>query len=204
MIARDRNVKSRLKASLVVAVKWMFDYLFIWSLMIVTMYLVKRVYGSHRPYFFSVCQPSTVNCTVGSLVTDYTCENPDLTPKRRKLISESFPSAHACWATYISVFAICYIHSRIPKLKIKFIKPALQGIFLAYMLILGASRIFDNAHHPVDVLFGTLMGAAYSLFNVSRFIHSDNNFKVFTDSSASSCPKVSSKKIKKIRQKLIM
>lgn len=167
MTTEAENAKQRLVSSGLKAVKWFSDYIFTWSIMLITLFFVKIIAGTHRPFFISACQPSSVNCTIGTLVTDYTCTNPNLTPKVREIISTSFPSGHSCTATYFSIFFIYYIHRRIPKLRVKYIMPTIQNIFLSYMLICSLSRISDKVHHPVDVFFGTLMGLAYAVFNAS-------------------------------------
>lgn len=167
MTTKKENVKHRLKSSGLKAANWFFDYISTWSLMLMTLFFVKVTAGTHRPFFITACQPSAVNCTIGTLVTDYTCTNPRLTPKYREIISSSFPSGHSCTAAYFSIFIIYYIHRRIPKLRLKYIVPTIQNAFLSYMMICGLSRIADKVHHPVDVLFGTLMGMAYAIFNAS-------------------------------------
>lgn len=132
--------------------------------------LVKCWYGAHRPLFINLCQPSAVNCTVGTLVTDYHCTNPNLSGKQRIEISTSFPSGHAALATYFSTFVILLLHFRFQRqrrIRLKFVVPVIQGLFIIWAFFCSISRITDNYHHPHDVLFGFIFGLAGAVFNVN-------------------------------------
>lgn len=147
--------------------KFFCDYIFVWSLSNIILMFVKGLYGRNRPHFIDMCQPSVVNCTIGTLVTDFTCTNPNLSPLRLKTISRSFPSGHAGLATYFSVYMIWFLQHRVPKLRVNYFVPFLQCVLFAYMILIGITRIFDNAHHPIDVLFGSLFGILFATFSVS-------------------------------------
>lgn len=135
---------------------------------------MKCWFAEHRPIFLGLCQPSAaVNCTLGTLVTDYQCTNPNLSARSRVDISTSFPSGHAALATYFSTFVIWLIHVRIQKLRCvraKFIVPTIQGLLALWAIYCSISRIIDNYHHPHDVLFGILFGLGSAVFNVKSII----------------------------------
>jgi phosphatidate phosphatase len=167
MTKDDVNIISKLKSSRAKAHKWFRDFLFTWSAMMIFFILLKSIYGEHRPHFIEMCVPDAVNCTKGSLVTNFTCTNPNLSNIRLKEISRSFPSGHAALAVYFSVFISWFLEQRLPKLRTKYLVPFLQAALAVYAMICCTSRITDNAHHDNDVLFGILFGIGFSTFNVS-------------------------------------
>ena len=166
LYAVDDVVRSRFKQSLKKAHKWFRDYLFVWSTMVTLMLIVKTVYGEHRPHFLHLCQPDTANCTIGTLVTNFTCTNPNITKYRMNDISSSFPSGHAGLACYFSCFMIWFLQRRIEKLKVRYFIPFVQAALVIYAAFVTVSRVSDNAHHPNDVAFGSLLGFVFSIFCV--------------------------------------
>lgn len=135
--------------------------------MMITLLIAKTICGEHRPHFLDKCQSDAVNCTIGSLVTNYTCTNQNISRLRMQDISRSFPSGHASLAVYFSGFMIWFLQQRIPKMNSKYFIPLVQTALMVYAMICGITRISDNAHHPNDVLFGFLLGIGFFIFNVS-------------------------------------
>ena len=166
LYAVDDVVHSRLKKSLKKAHKWLRDYLFVWSTMLTLMLIVKTVYGEHRPHFLFLCQPDTKNCQLGTLVTNFTCTNQNITKFRMHDISSSFPSGHAALACYFSCFMIWFFQRRVEKLSVRYLIPFLQAVLVIYAAFVSVSRISDNAHHPSDVAFGSFLGFIFSIFCV--------------------------------------
>lgn len=131
--------------------------------------IAKVIYGEHRPHFFDRCQPDTANCTLGTLVSNFICTNHNLTKLQLRDVSGSFPSGHAALAVYFSAFMIWFLQQRLPKMNVKYFVPLLQTSFIIYAMICSLTRISDNAHHPNDVLFGSIFGLGFFLFNVKFY-----------------------------------
>lgn len=162
----DDNFTARLKLSVKRANRWIRDYLFCFLTLILFVLFLKFFYGEHRPHFLSLCQPDLANCTVGSLVKNYSCTNQNISRFKLIDISNSFPSGHSALAAHFSVFLVWYLHKRIGKLKSRYLIPFMQAILIIYAAFVGATRITDNAHHKSDVAFGTLFGFIFSIQSV--------------------------------------
>lgn len=146
--------------------------------MLTMLIIAKAIYGEHRPHFLDKCQSDAVNCTIGLLVTNYTCTNQNISSLRMQDISSSFPSGHAALAVYFSGSMIWFLQQRISKMNSKYFIPFVQTVLAIYSLICGITRISDNAHHPNDVLFGFLLGIGFCIFNVSLLEYKENLKKV--------------------------
>lgn len=166
LLSNIEGLKNKFKSSGLKAINWFFNYIFVFSIMIIVCSFIKGLCGGNRPHFLDVCKPDTEDCTLGTLVTDFTCTNPNLTPKTLLIISRSFPSGHAGLAAYFAVHMIWFLQRRFRQMNATFLIPAIQGALLGYMLFCGVSRIADHAHHSVDVLFGLLFGSLFAVFNV--------------------------------------
>lgn len=167
LIANDKNLKSKLLSSGRKALAWFCNYMLVWSLMLIIFSFVKGHAGTNRPHFLDLCKPNKEDCVTGTLVADYDCTNPDLSPFRAIVAARSFPSGHAGCAVYFSVFLMWFLQYRVIKLKFSYLIPTLQCILFGYIMFCGMSRISDNAHHPIDVFFGTVFGLMFSVFAVS-------------------------------------
>lgn len=134
-------------------------------MIIIPFMFVKKLTGKLRPHFLDLCKPNVTDCITGTLVTEFHCTNENLSVKKTELIMQSFPSGHAALAVYFSVFLGFYLQQRV-KTKSQLLTPLLQGILLLWLSIVSASRVYDNYHHPSDVLFGVVMGAIFAIFTV--------------------------------------
>lgn len=162
------SVKNKEQAlvSLKRSLKWIMNYFFTWSIAVILLMFVKKLTGVLRPHFLDLCKPNTTDCVTGTLVTDFHCTNTNLAPGKAQSIMQSFPSGHAALSVYFSVFLIFFFQKRIST-KFHLLTPLLQGILTLWMSIFSASRIYDNAHHAIDVLFGGVIGAIFAAFTVS-------------------------------------
>lgn len=140
------------------------------SLCILFYETAKYCVGSLRPHFFAVCRPSIdlKNCTNRyTYITDYNCTAPenDLLIDSRK----SFPSGHASISWYGMTFLVIYNHLRISR-RWRFLRPLfalLQTVALCVATYIGVSRIQDNAHRPVDIIAGAVIGISFAVITVS-------------------------------------
>lgn len=120
-----------------------------------------------RPHFFDLCRPVLADGSTcqdaknyGRYIEDYTCTRPDF-PQR---IYRTFPSGHSTVSSYAVIFLMAYIQARVKNgSKFKDFKLAVQYLLLLYGVFCPVSRIFDNQHHPADVIFGALLGTAASV-----------------------------------------
>ena len=134
--------------------------------------------GRLRPHFFDVCNldNATVNC--GDLmhpkyVTDYTCRgnnilfpDKDVRDYRVKDSHISFVSGHSSFAFQSMVFAILYLQVRFQSIRYPFVIGLIQGIMLTFAIMTTLSRIWDNKHHPTDVIAGAILGIVIQTLNV--------------------------------------
>lgn len=115
-----------------------------------------------RPHFFDMCRPVMSDGTTcddvknhGRYIEDYTCANTNF-PQR---IYRTFPSGHATVSSFAVVFLIAYLQIRMRVDRFRDLKLAFQYLLLLYGVFCPVSRVFDNQHHPVDVIVGALFGS---------------------------------------------
>lgn len=132
--------------------------------------ITKSFVGSLRPHFFAVCRPNIdlKNCTNRyTYISDYNCT----APEDDRLIDsrKSFPSGHASVSWYGMTFLVIYIHLRISHRWRKFrpLFALLQTVALCVAMYIGVSRIQDNAHRPVDIIAGAVIGISFAVITVS-------------------------------------
>jgi diacylglycerol diphosphate phosphatase/phosphatidate phosphatase len=133
--------------------------------------IIKWVVGGLRPHFLSVCVPRIPSIVPGvaTLGPSYYTASKICTgaPHRVKEAQMSFPSGHASAAFAGFGFLALYLNAknnvfahrangkRISHWKlVMFVLPWLIAVLIA------ASKIRDGWHHPVDVIFGALIGTA--------------------------------------------
>lgn len=67
-------------------------------------------------------------------------------------------------------FLIIYIHLRISR-RWRFLRPLfalLQTVALCVATYIGVTRIQDNAHRPVDIIAGAVIGISFAVITVSQ------------------------------------
>ncbi|XP_077979128.1 phospholipid phosphatase 3-like [Glandiceps talaboti] len=130
-------------------------YFFGAALQFMFVMLCKRMVGSLRPHFIDTCQLDVSNCTLGGLTSIGVCtgDTEDIQDAR-----ESFPSGHASTAVYSMVFLTMYLEARLRWKGARLVKPFLQASCLLIACFCATSRIYDNRHRPVDVLWGSIIG----------------------------------------------
>lgn len=144
-----------------------FEYMLVWTLLVVFIEATKHWFGEHRPHFLDLCKPNAKDCVTGTYVFEYNCTNPDLTERNLRTMLTSFPSGHSALGVYFSIFLGWLIQCRMKNIETKLLVPSIQTILLLYAAYCCITRITDNFHHSHDVLFGILFGAVFSIYNVS-------------------------------------
>ncbi|KAL7538947.1 hypothetical protein ACHAWF_006259 [Thalassiosira exigua] len=146
------------------------SYLLSFALILLTIDLIKLYAGVLRPHFYDSCEPddSYRECTAGDA-------------KEERSRRESFPSGHAGIAFAGLGNLARYVHRRFgaggrPRSSERgtadtrgqfaarlWSLVSLLPVFLA--MFIGTSRIYDDYHHPADVVGGSLIGAGLSYFS---------------------------------------
>jgi diacylglycerol diphosphate phosphatase/phosphatidate phosphatase len=139
--------------------------------------LIKIFVGGLRPHFLDVCEAIVI---VGSPPTFFTPEHICTgDPKVLKEAQMSFPSGHATAAFAGFVFLALFLNGRFKIFgfgrQIGFAQPheGEPGIVAhwklvcfvlpwALAIILAASKVRDGWHHPIDVVFGAIVGTAFA------------------------------------------
>lgn len=68
---------------------------------------VKFFASAHRPHFFETCKPDALlNCTLGTLVNEYSCTNKNVHRFEIYDASWSFFSGHAATCIYSTLFIV--------------------------------------------------------------------------------------------------
>ena len=115
----------------------------------------KRYVGRLRPCFYEMCgyDDATQTCTATSTL--------------QMVSRSSFPSGHASVSFCSMVFVALYVYALTsPVLHLKFHNPFIRSSISYALLLLplflaifvAASRLYDNWHHPSDVLAGSIIG----------------------------------------------
>jgi diacylglycerol diphosphate phosphatase/phosphatidate phosphatase len=139
--------------------------------------IIKIFVGGLRPHFLTLCEPIVI---AGTLPTFFTAEH--ICTGNEKLLREaqmSFPSGHSSAAFAGFVFLALFLNGRLKIFgfgrQIGFAQPHKgdSGIIehwklIAFTLpwciatILAASKVRDGWHHPIDVVFGAIVGTAFA------------------------------------------
>ncbi|KAM4535583.1 phosphatidic acid phosphatase type 2D [Fundulus diaphanus] len=132
--------------------------------------MAKLSVGRLRPHFLSVCNVTyaSINCKPGQYVPEVTCNVSD--PKVEEEARKSFFSGHASFAMYTMLYLAFYLQARLSWRGARLLRPLVQFLLVMVALYTGLSRIFENRHHPTDVLTGFIQGgltAYWVAFHIS-------------------------------------
>lgn len=175
LLGRDGNLTVKIKKCLRQATVVYTEYMGIFALLVVVIEAAKHWFGEQRPHFYDLCKPSVIDCVTGTIISDYTCTNPDLTENQYRIMITSFPSGHSALGVYFSIFLGWHLQQRLKFMHSKLLVPSIQTLFVLYAAYCCITRITDNFHHPHDVIFGAILGAMFSIYNC---IFVTNNFTI--------------------------
>ena len=134
--------------------------------------------GRLRPHFLDVCRPnwSEIDCRSGSrivYVTNYTCqgdeerfgENADEVVEDAR---KSFFSGHATTMFSSMTFVVLYLQAKLASRSSNgiLLVPFLQLFAFGLAFVTAISRVTDHAHHPSDVVAGSVVGTSIQVLNV--------------------------------------
>ncbi|KAK3584930.1 hypothetical protein CHS0354_021810 [Potamilus streckersoni] len=121
--------------------------------------VLKDAVGRLRPNFFDVCRPDFSNIDCGQrYVTNYTCTNDEHSATILRDSHRSFPSGHAAFSMYTSMYLVFYLEKRLDVSYSHILKPTMQAALILMALLCSVSRITDLVHHPSDVTAGVILG----------------------------------------------
>lgn len=152
--------------------------------------LIKIFIGGLRPHFLTLCAP---NIAPPKTIQFFTPKQICTTPNKAQLkeVQMSFPSGHACAAFAGFGFLALYLNAHfkilasrrgfrdiyssptplsslssyeIPHKRTHHWEFVLFALPLVAAVILAASKIRDMWHHPVDVIFGAVVGSLFALW----------------------------------------
>ena len=133
---------------------------------------VKAYCGYWRPYFLGECKFSEASGRCTSAEYDHAFR--------------SFPSGHAATAVApllhtslrcMGAMRLGYVRREVPlghglpMLEVDGVLTALCLLPTFYALWVAASRVYDNAHHPADVVGGALIGGSSAVLWYFRYFH---------------------------------
>uniref|UniRef100_A0A8V1A641 Phospholipid phosphatase 3 n=1 Tax=Gallus gallus TaxID=9031 RepID=A0A8V1A641_CHICK len=120
--------------------------------------IAKVSVGRLRPHFLEVCDLdfSTVNCSKGVYIQNYTCRGSDSKVQEAR---KSFFSGHASFSLYTMLYLVFYLQARFTWKGARLLRPLLQFTLIMMAFYTGLSRVSDHKHHPTDVLAGFAQGA---------------------------------------------
>ncbi|XP_046356912.1 phospholipid phosphatase 1-like [Haliotis rufescens] len=157
-LGRDDTFKTQ-NIDLMMAVKGFGIFLFGTMVNKVFTEITKYSVGRLRPNFIDVCRPdfTSINCSQG-YITDYTCTTTEHGAREIRDSRLSFPSGHASFGVFCSVYAVLYMQARLKVTSSYLLKPTLQSALLLLSAWCCLTRVTDNRHFPSDVIAGCVLG----------------------------------------------
>lgn len=162
----------------------LYAYLYLLNGMALTVLLATSAHslvGRLRPHFLDVCRPdwNEIGCNLDGgrqkpvYVTNYTCRGDverfgedaeDVVEDARK----SFFSGHASTAFASMTFVVLYLQAKVASKSTNgvLLVPFLQLFAFGLAFITAISRVTDYAHHPSDVVAGSIVGISLQILNV--------------------------------------
>ncbi|KAH8272943.1 hypothetical protein KR018_011892, partial [Drosophila ironensis] len=135
--------------------------------------IAKYSIGRLRPHFFSLCAPvlpdgSTCNDpkNFGIYIQDFACSAADITPKRLKDVSLSFPSGHASFACFSMLYLAIYLQRKMHWSRLRMLRHLIQCALLLFAWYTALTRISDYKHHWSDVMTGSGIGLFFAIIVV--------------------------------------
>lgn len=124
--------------------------------------IAKYTIGRLRPHFFDLCQPLNLKALCSkpyTYVENFTCGG-NATEHQLKELRLSFMSGHSSFSAYTMLYAVLYIHARLPWRNSLAVaaRTVVQVALLSLAWYTALSRISDYKHHWSDVLAGTAQG----------------------------------------------
>lgn len=162
------DIRKHVKSVTWQSLLWFKDYFFAFMCLMIFMASIKNLVGSHRPFFFQVCNPNLgLNCTLGSFVgQDYVCTNTETSSYMLFESSRSFPSGHVIVSVYSCFFLMWYLQTRLSKMSLTL---ALVHLLCSlWIVVCSVTRITDHWHHLSDVIGGLLLSLPFVFFAVSE------------------------------------
>ncbi|XP_071454706.1 phospholipid phosphatase 3-like isoform X2 [Hetaerina americana] len=154
------------KAALVSTWPWYREFLLGLVVNFLIMDVMKVLVGEPRPHFLDTCRPDLAkNCTTG-YVHSYKCTNTWDSIWEVRDASKSFPSGHASVSVYTALFMMWFIQKRIPETPSFLLIPFLHCLWFMWAMICSITRIIDHRHHWWDVVGGSILGIAVTVFTI--------------------------------------
>jgi phosphatidate phosphatase len=100
-------------------------------------------------------------------IENFTCENPESTPRMLKEMRLSFPSGHSSFSAYTMIFCAIYLQARMSWRGSQLLRHFLQFLLIMLAWYTALSRISDYKHHWSDVLAGSILGSLVAVITVS-------------------------------------
>lgn len=124
--------------------------------------IAKYTIGRLRPHFFDLCQPMNLKVLCAkpyAYVENFTCGS-NATTHQLKEMRLSFMSGHSSFSAYTMLYAVLYIHARVPWRNSLAVaaRTVVQVALLSLAWYTALSRVSDYKHHWSDVLAGSAEG----------------------------------------------
>jgi len=149
--------------------------------------LAKYTVGRLRPMYLTVCGPRLTDELCKDefgyqkfvvVSDDDLCDNLKTGVFSKKQLIDarlSFLSGHSSFSFYCGMFLIIYLQARLNNLPrinntcvrrfvrgLKIVRPFLQFGMIILSLWISLTRISDYRHHPLDVIFGAIVGMSFA------------------------------------------
>lgn len=171
------------------------NYFFGYFVNSIITHIIKFTIGRPRPYFLDVCRPK-INCTLSKNLYVYhervkctglglILDGSVVTEEHLKQIRLSFPSGHASFTMYTSIWLTIFLQARFTWKSTFMVKNFFQFTLILFSLFTGVSRIAEYQHHWSDVLAGFIIGGLtailVTLWGGNMFSEKENQYLEIED-----------------------